>query len=193
MITLSTPSLLVALPSMTDPQFSRSVVLLLQHGREGASGYIVNKPMPMALRDASFQSRFKIPSHIPVWMGGPVSMQAGVVLHNQGRDVSATHSFGDMRVSVSEEAIDGLLDFADEELASETIRRGVLNYRFVVGQASWEPKQLENELKAGLWVQKPMDEKLVFATPWQEIWPHAFDELGIHPIDIKPSVQTYLN
>ena len=193
MVQLSTPSLLVALPSMTDPHFSRSVVLLVHHGRNGATGYVINRPLPSTLRDSSFQNRYKIPSHIPVWMGGPLSTNNGVVLHNEGRDVSATYSFDKLRVSVSEEAIDGLIESAEEELLAEHSRRGHQPYRFILGQASWAPKQLEAELKAGLWIQRTMDEKLVFAMPWQEIWSQAFADLGIHPLDIKPSVQSYLN
>ncbi|MBC7660936.1 MAG: YqgE/AlgH family protein [Chitinophagaceae bacterium] len=193
MVQLSIPSLLVALPSMTDPHFSRSVILLVHHARDGAAGYVINRPLPSSLRDSSFQNRYQIPTHIPVWMGGPLSTNNGVVLHNEGRDVSATYSFGSVRISVSEEAIDGLIDSAEAGVQSEHIRRGHQPYRFILGQASWASKQLEAELKAGMWIQKPMDEKLVFATPWQEIWPEAFADLGIHPLDIKPSVQSYLN
>lgn len=193
MVQLSTPSLLVALPSMTDPHFSRSVLLLVQHGRDGAMGYVINRPLPMSLRDQSFQNRYKIPADIPVWMGGPVATNNGVVLHNEGRDVSATFAFDKLRISVSDEAITGLLESFDEESQMEAPRRGHQPYRFIIGQASWGAKQLEAELKAGLWIQRQMDEKLVFSTPWQEIWPRAFDDLGIHPLDIKPSVQSYLN
>ena len=193
MVQLSTPSLLVALPSLTDPSFSRTVVLLVQQGRDGSVGYVINRPLPSSLRDPVFQQRYKIPTHIPIWMGGPLATQNGVVLHNEGRDVSATYFFDRVRISVSEEAIDGLIESAEEELELQQPRRGHQPYRFLLGQASWAPKQLEAELKAGLWVQRQMDDKLVFATPWQEIWSLAFDDLGIHPLDIKPSVQSYLN
>jgi len=193
MVQLSTPSLLVALPGLTDPHFSRSVLLLVQHGRDGAMGYVINRPLPSSLRDANFQNRYKIPNHIPVWMGGPLATNNGIVLHNEGRDVSATFAFDSLRISVSEEAIDGLIESAEEELRQDQPRRGHQPFRFILGQASWGPKQLEAELKAGLWIQRPMDEKLVFSTPWQEIWSLAFDDLGIHPLDIKASMQNYLN
>lgn len=188
------PVLLVAHPSMTDPNFSRSVVLLTSQSREGSSGYIINKLMPGTARDTNVQNRFRIPVHIPLWMGGPLQTNNGVVLHNEGRDVSANHAFGNLRVSVSEEAIDGLITFSEKDwLAPDPATRGHLSFRFLLGEAQWGPKQLEEELKAGLWVQRPMSDKLVFRTPWQEIWPLAFQDLGIHPLDIKPSVQTYLN
>lgn len=190
---LGLPSLLVAHPSMTDPNFVRSVILLISHGREGAAGYVINKPLPGSMRD-TFQNRYRIPPHVPIWMGGPLQQTHGVVLHNEGNDISATHSFGNLRISVSEEAIDGLIQFAEKDwLEPDLPKRGFLPYRFLLGQSQWAPKQLEGELKAGLWIQRPMSDKLIFSTPWQEIWPDAFQDLGIHPLDIKPGVQNYLN
>lgn len=191
---LGLPSLLIAHPSMTDPNFTRSVVLLVSHSREGAMGYMINKPLPGSLRESAVQNRYRIPSHIPLWMGGPLAQNGGVVLHNEGNDVSANHSFGNLRISVSEEAIDGLLNLAEKDWAEpEVPRRGHQPFRFILGQSQWAAKQLEGELKAGLWIQRPMNDRLVFSTPWQEIWPEAFQDLGIHPLDIKPSVQSYLN
>lgn len=193
MVQLSTPSLLVALPSLIDPQFARSIVLLVEQGPQGSVGYIINKPMPAALRDANFQQKFKIPPYIPVWMGGPLAPNHGVVLHNEGGDVSATYAFDKLRISVSEEAIDGLIESMDEELRGEKPRRSQWPYRFILGQSSWGPKQLETELKGGHWVQRALDEKLIFHTPWQEMWPMAFGDLGIDTLDIKTSAQNYLN
>ncbi|RZA15435.1 MAG: hypothetical protein EOP10_26370 [Proteobacteria bacterium] len=191
---LGLPSLLVAHPSLTDPNFSRSVVLLTQHSRDGASGYVINKPLPGSMRDGSFQNRYRIPAHIPIWMGGPLAQNSGIVLHNEGRDNSANHAFGNLRISVSEEAIDGLITAAEKDWVESPLpRRGHQPFRFILGQSQWAGKQLETELKAGFWIQRPMNDKLVFSTPWQEIWPEAFQDLGIHPLDIKPSVQSYLN
>lgn len=190
---LGLPSLLVAHPSLTDPNFQRSVVLLITHAREGASGYIINKPLPGAMRE-SLATKSRIPQHVPLWMGGPLQQNQGVVLHNEGNDISATHAFDNLRISVSEEAIDGLINFAEQDWAQADLsKRGHLAFRFMIGEAQWGAKQLEAELKAGYWIQRPMSDRLLFHTPWQEIWPEAFRDLGIHPLDIKPSVQTYLN
>ncbi len=191
---LRLPLLLVAHPSLTDPNFSRSVVLLISHDRDGARGFVLNKPVSGTLRDNSFQSRYRLPAHIPLWMGGPLHPNNGVVLHNQGGDLSANHSFDNLRISASEEAIEGLILQAEKDwLEPDPKTRGLLPYRFLMGEAQWGPKQLDGELKGGYWVQREMSEKLIFETPWQEIWTTAFEDLGIHPLDIKPNVQNYLN
>ena len=51
---LRIPSLLIALPAINDPHFVKSVVLLIEHGKQGALGYVVNRPLPASLRDAVF-------------------------------------------------------------------------------------------------------------------------------------------
>jgi putative transcriptional regulator len=193
---LKIPSLLIALPAINDPHFVKSVVLLIQHSKDGAIGYVVNRPLPPSLRDAVFESRYKIPPHIPVWMGGPLAGHQGVVLHNQGRDPTANFSSGTLRVSASEEAIDALIEQVEADMergGDKEIRRKAYPFRFVIGNASWGPKQLDAEMKAGMWIQKPLDVNLLFATPWQEIWPQAIAEIGVHPLDIKPTTQTYMN
>lgn len=188
------PSLLIALPGLMDPQFMKSVVLLIQHNPDGALGFVINRPVPLALRDSAFQNRYQIPNHVPVWLGGPIGSNQGLVIHNRGGDKSATTVAGDLRVSSSEEAIDGLVQHMEEEALSRRQKGSVLfPYRFVIGYAGWGAKQLEAELKAGAWYQRPVDQKLLFDTHWQEIWSEAVADLGVHPIDISPAVQTYMN
>ncbi|MDQ3235073.1 MAG: YqgE/AlgH family protein [Pseudobdellovibrionaceae bacterium] len=191
---LNLPSLLIALPGLMDPHFVKSVVLLIQHNPDGALGFVVNRPMPMSLRDMVFQNRYQIPNHVPVWMGGPIGSNQGLVIHNQGGDIAATASSGDLRVSSSEEAVDGLVQHI-ENVAAQGQKKGehLLPYRFVIGYCGWGPKQLDLELKSGHWYQKPLDFNLLFNTPWQEIWSRAVAELGVHPIDIAPNIQSYMN
>lgn len=191
---LKTPSLLVALPRLMDPHFHKAVVLLVKQDKEGAYGYVINKPMPLSLRDATFQKRYQIPNHVPVWMGGPVGANEGVVVHNQGSDAAAIFSEGDLRVSSSEEAIEGFIQHVESEEPSMRKRGSIFHpYRFVIGFSTWGPKQLENELKAGLWIQLPLDTKLIFTTPWQEMWMSAVDDLGVDLLTIAPGVQNYLS
>lgn len=191
---LKTPSLLVALPHLMEPPFHKAVILLTQESKESALGYVINKPMPLSLRDVSFQKRYQIPPHVPVWVGGPIGAHEGVVLHNQGGDAKALLKEGDLRVSSSVEAIDGFIEHVDANGEMNKRRGDVLQpYRFIIGYASWGPKQLDNELKAGLWLQLPLDEKLIFATPWQEIWMRAIEDLGAEMINIAPAVQNYLS
>lgn len=191
---LNLPSLLIALPGLMDPHFVKSVVLLIQHNPDGALGFVINRPMPMSLRDVVFQNRYQIPNHVPVWMGGPIGSNQGLVIHNQGGDIAATTAAGDLRVSSSEEAIEGLIQHI-EHVQAHGLKKGeaLLPYRFVIGYSGWGPKQLDMELKSGHWYQKPLDFNLLFNTPWQEIWPRAIADLGVHPLDIAPNIQSYMN
>lgn len=191
---LKTPSLLVALPTLMEPQFHKAVILLVEQNKDGAQGYIINKPMPLSLRDAGFQKRYQIPNHVPVWLGGPLGAHEGVVIHNQGGDVDALVKVNDLRVSSSEEAIDGFIAHVEAAPAPSRGRGEALHpYRFVIGYAGWGPKQLDNELKVGNWLQIPLDTKLLFQTPWQEIWTQAIADLGVEMIAIAPGVQNYLS
>jgi putative transcriptional regulator len=191
---LNLPSLLIALPGLMDPHFVKSVVLLIQHNPDGALGFVVNRPMPNNLRDVVFQSRYQIPNHVPVWMGGPIGSNQGLVIHNQGGDIAATTASGDLRVSSSEEAVEGLVQHI-EHVQAHGLKKGatLLPYRFVIGYCGWGPKQLDMELKSGQWYQKPLDFNLLFNTHWQEIWPRAIADLGVHPLDIAPNIQSYMN
>lgn len=195
---LRLPSLLIALPRMMDPHFHRAVVLLVEQNKDGAIGYIINKPLPAAERDAAFQKRYKIPAYVPVWNGGPLGSHQGVVIHNQSADPQAAVQAGKLRISTTEEAIDGLIAQVEkDQIALRTRILGAesaaLPFRFVIGSAGWGPKQLEQELKSGLWIQQPLDEKLIFETAWQELWLRAIDKLGVELLDIAPTSQSYLN
>ncbi len=194
---LRLPSLLIALPKLMDNQFHRSVVLLVEQNKDGACGYIINKPLPANERDAAFQKRYKIPSYVPVWNGGPLGSHQGVVIHNRGKDVQAGVSVGQLRISTSEEAIDGLIEQVDIDMQQiqprPELEPSVIPFRFVIGSSGWAPKQIELELKAGLWIQQPLDERLIFHTPWQEMWTRAIDKLGVELLDIAPTSQSYLN
>ncbi len=191
---LKLPCLLIATPSLMDPSFQKSVLLMTQHNSDGASGVILNRPLPGNLRDAAFQKRYQNPAYVPIWLGGPVGTHQGLVLHNQGEDLKATVRFGDVRLSTSEEAIEGLIQQVEKEREEGRLKGEILYpFRFIIGSAGWGPKQLETELKAGAWIQKPLDVKLVFDTPWQEMWTKALQDFGIQPMDIAPTQQTYLN
>lgn len=195
---LRLPSLLIALPKLMDSHFHRAVILLIEQNKDGSVGYIINKPLPAEERDAAFQKRYKIPSYVPVWHGGPLGSHQGVVIHNQGEDPQAAIAVGKLRVSTTEEAIDGLIAQVekDQQAARQRLvgaEGSVLPFRFVIGTSGWAPKQLEQELKSGLWIQQPLDEKLIFETPWQEMWLRAIDKLGVELLDIAPTSQSYLN
>ncbi len=199
-----TPSLLVALPQMQDTNFAKTVILILDHNSDGAMGVIINRPSDIPLRDLITADEIDIPPTVPGWFGGPVATDHGLILHNQPHDSKSTIVTADLSLSSSEYALKGLVNHALEyEEQKHNIKAyGVKTpltyqvlypFRFVIGYAGWGPKQLEEEVRLGGWLQIPMDYRLVFDTPWQETWEAAIGSLGFKPMDIVPTLNQYLN
>ena len=191
---LATPSFLVALPQLQDPNFYKSVVLLIEHNKEGAMGFIINRPSQMPLRELVSVDDLEIPYSIPAWVGGPVSADNGLVLHNQDLDDSGTTLSQDISLSSSDLALKNLVSVANQKMQPTLNQPGPMYpYRFVVGYAGWGPGQLDEEIKLGAWIQVPMDSKILFDTPWQGIWDAALEGIGVNPMDIAPAAQPFLN
>ncbi|MFW7381062.1 MAG: YqgE/AlgH family protein [Oligoflexus sp.] len=190
---IDTPSLLVALPQLQDPNFFRSIVLLLESGLHGALGFIVNKPSSYTVRDLLAESDLLIPDDIPSWFGGPVEVERGLVLHNQNRDHGATHFAHHVNLSSTIDAVQGLVLHAEKMMLEDEEQSVLYPYRFLIGYAGWGPGQLMEELLNGSWIQMPFSEKLVFDTPWTEMWSEAMRSIGVDPYEIVPSANPYLN
>lgn len=147
--------LLIASPKLLDPNFVRSVVLLVQHDEHGALGVILNRPLDITIRSAWKQVS-----------AGPC--QAEGVLHEGGpcegplMVLHANPTVSQMRV----------LDGVYFSTASHEIERIVADddrpARFFVGYAGWTEGQLEGELEEGAWLTSPATSEQVFhATPDQ--------------------------
>src|SRR5690606_7568032 len=145
-----------------DPNFQKSVILLVEHSSEGAMGFIINRPSPIPIRELIAAQEVRIPDHAPTWVGGPVGTDNGLVLHNQPEDASASAVLSDMfSITSSTQALQGLADHARAyELAQGeafTTEAGPFGpclypYRFLVGYAGWGPHQLEEELRLRTWL-----------------------------------------
>src|SRR5687768_4764890 len=95
-----TNQLLVAMPSLVDPNFAQSVTLICEHSDKGALGIVLNKPLPMKLSDVLTQMKLEprddeIAAR-PVLRGGPVHTDRGFVLHRPGGEWDSTHRVSDM-------------------------------------------------------------------------------------------------
>jgi len=132
--------LLVAAPPLVDPNFDRTVVLLLEHGDEGGLGLVLNRRSETPLDDVFPEWRELASSPAVVFAGGPVSNDAVIAL--------ARRRFGDIEGFV--EVVDGLgtIDLADDPL---DIGASLASLRVFAGYAGWAPGQLEAELAQGAW------------------------------------------
>ena len=95
-----TNHLLIAMPSLADPNFSQTVTLICEHTDKGALGIVVNKPLPMKLSDVlaqmNLEPRIEHIAAQPVLRGGPVSTDRGFVLHRPGGQWDHSHKVSDI-------------------------------------------------------------------------------------------------
>jgi putative transcriptional regulator len=157
------PYFLVALPSLNDPLFTHSVVLMTEHTDEGAMGFVINHPMVQdnetltqmvaEVRDATGEKVLEYEELL--FNGGPTQNDAIFALHNI-EDVADQ----DTRVS-SELFLTNNADTFHRLLESDEYK---MRRRFFVGCASWGPGQLDAELRSGAWFSVAYDKKFVFRT-----------------------------
>ncbi len=133
--------LVVAAPQLGDPNFRRTVVLVLRHDDEGALGVVLNRPLPMATRDAVPAWQDSVSAPATLFQGGPVGLEGALGLVTLAPDADAPFvdrlvgPFG--LVDLNVEPPDGLV--------------GVTGVRVFVGYAGWSAGQLEGEVGAGDW------------------------------------------
>jgi putative transcriptional regulator len=171
-------ALLLSMPQMQDPNFSKTVVLLCDYGPEGAFGLVLNRPTEMP---ASAMVRLDPPivrgNDLPLWIGGPVEPQRGWILHSEE---PAAAEFKHIR--------DGLYLSASQDLLREVLQaQPAPRARVLAGYAGWGPGQLDDELAASAWLMGEVDLDIVFDTTPGEMWESAIRRLGADPAALTTS------
>jgi putative transcriptional regulator len=161
-------SLLLAHPTLGDPHFRRTVVLISAHGGEGALGVILNRPMDKTLGELDIDFSLSPLADVPVFTGGPVNAQQ-VILTAWKTDI--------------EGGIFRLFFGLDPEKAAAMAEDGGFSLRAFVGYAGWTQGQLEGELEQDAWVVSAVDGELLDELGgqplWQTILSHARPELRL--------------
>jgi putative transcriptional regulator len=166
---------LIAMPSLADPNFWQTVVLLGSHSAgDGAFGLIVNRPSDVAFADVLSQLGLTElrDSGVQVLSGGPVEPNQGFVIiegHLESEDPQGVHAGGF--------TISGRSDVLGE-LASGTLVR---EYALCLGYAGWQSGQLERELEENSCLLAPAEPDLVFRRPVETRWSEALAMLGVAP------------
>jgi len=173
------PGLLLAMPQLADPNFSRAVVLMIEHGDHGSFGLVINHPSPIKATELleSLEMSWHGADSAVVWAGGPVQPSTGWVLH-EPVDVAQAGVGGTIEITSSIS-----LSTSPDRLraiASQPPRK----IRLLLGYSGWAPGQLANEMSRGAWLHTAADPNLVFDTPPGEIWGTAMRSLGINPRDL---------
>lgn len=169
-----TKQLLIAMPSLQDPNFSRTVTVICEHNKHGTMGIVINQPTTMCVDELIKQldvsdKENKFTDRSPVYAGGPVHIDRGFILHDSDRQWESTHIIdNDLMLTTSE---DILVDIA--------MGNGPENSIVALGYAGWGAGQLEQELAENAWLTVPYEAKIVFDTPIDKRWQTAADKLGI--------------
>jgi putative transcriptional regulator len=156
-------SLLIAGPQLLDPNFRRTVVLVADHGEEGAMGVILNRPSGMTVADAAPDLEPLIGPDAPIFAGGPVQPTSGVVLAEVAEADEPV--FGDVVL------VPGLGELAD-------VVDGAGNIRVFAGYAGWGPGQLDGELERDDWIVEPAQAGDVFSETPEELWAAGLERKG---------------
>jgi putative transcriptional regulator len=177
------PGFLVAAPSLVDPNFAGSLVLMAEHHGEGALGFVVNRPGPVTVSDvlASVDEDLKNAAERSgragdaVLVGGPVQPERLWILFRPG------HVGSDAEGAVA--VGDGLALGGSRELLDALVRAPGKGdpYLLLLGYAGWAPMQAEREVAAGAWVPMPLHGDLVFDVPLEKRWETAVRRLGLEP------------
>ncbi len=167
--------LLIAMPSMGDERFQRSVIYMCAHSEQGAMGLIVNQIADQVnFRELLQQLQIEVPElrrEINVHNGGPVETGRGFVLHTTDYSQESTLMVDDAF---------GLTATADI-LKSITSGEGPRESMLALGYAGWAPGQLDTEIQANGWLHVDSDVELVFDDDLEGKWARSIKKMGIDP------------
>ena len=165
--------LLIALPTLADPHFSRSVALVCQHDADGAMGVVINRASEYTLgevfRQMGIDSDDDGLKALPVLAGGPVHPERGFVIHDGAREWDSSLAIADgLYVTTSRDVLEAMA--RGEGPASATV---------ALGCAGWDAGQLEHELVENSWLTVPADAEVLFALPLEARWQAAAGRIGV--------------
>jgi putative transcriptional regulator len=165
--------LLIAMPTLRDPNFERSVIYICEQRDEGAVGLIINRPMSFSL-SLVFEQLNIDPIRVeqnsaPLMFGGPIQPERGFVVHRQ---------LGEWRSSLL------LQDEVTVTTSNDIIRaiakdQGPKDVLVTLGYSGWDAKQLEKEISDNVWLVCPYRSEILYEVPFEERWDYAGLTLGI--------------
>jgi len=175
--------LLIAMPAMSDPRFSRSVIYMCAHSADGAMGIIVNQHAPhidfcellSQLNISSEEDRITMPSELQsmvIHVGGPVETGRGFVLH------SADYYAEDSTLPIDDNVC---LTATVDILRAMATGSGPDQALLALGYAGWAPGQLESEIHENGWLHCPADTGLIFNRNIKDKYQLSLKKIGVDP------------
>ncbi len=157
--------LLIAGPTLLDPNFHRTVVLMVEHSPEGALGLVLNRPSESNVREVVSELEEVLTADSPVFVGGPVQPGGLIVLARFPEpEAAALVSFADVGILQADVPLDDPPD--------------LLAARAFAGHAGWGPGQLDDELERGDWILEPATVDDAFTEDPHELWSAVLTRKG---------------
>jgi putative transcriptional regulator len=168
---------LIAVPSLKDPNFERTVVLICDHTKDGAFGLVVNRILLNSFVPLLGGLDIKeCVVDLPVFYGGPVKPEQGYILYPPS--LCRSHPKGSYYPSIKIND-DLAMTTAKEILIDIAAGKGPRQFLFTLGFAGWAPGQLEYELMIDGWLVAPVNNKIIFDVPVSERWKAVADSIGV--------------
>lgn len=168
----ASPGVLIAVPQLLDPNFHRSVVLMLEHDADGALGLVINHDTSHLC--AEVVSNFDLPwnaaADATLCRGGPVEPHSLWMLH------ADDWVFGESTL-----VVEGVAVSRSREALTRLCEGGTPRMRMLIGYAGWGAGQLEQEFAQGSWITAPATAEMVFDWPLDSIWRRALGSVGVDP------------
>ncbi len=158
--------LLLASPTLEDPNFARAVVLVAEHTDEGAMGLVLNRPAELTVGESAPELEELVDAREPIYVGGPVQPNAVIVL-------AAFTDPGAAGLLISDDVgfLSAQLDIAESAAVTQRTR-------VFAGHAGWGPGQLDEEMEREDWiVESPRPDEL-FATEPEGLWSQVLTRKG---------------
>ena len=174
-----TNQFLIAMPGMTDDNFSRTVVYLCEHTTDGALGLVINKPIDIKLKNLFEKVELPLDraelAEQPVFFGGPVQTERGFVLHEKQLGTDSPYT--------STRSVPGGLEMTTSKDVLEAMSNGAGPSRVLItlGCSGWSAGQLEDEIGRNGWLTVDADPVVIFDTPIEKRYERAVSLLGFDP------------
>jgi putative transcriptional regulator len=158
--------LLIAGPTLLDPNFWRTVVLVVEHSEDGALGLVLNRPSQTTAGEAVTELDELLDPDEQLFIGGPVQPSAVIVLAQfEDPGDAALMAFDDVGV-------------VGAGSSPEDLTVGVRQARAFVGHAGWGPGQLDSELERDDWILEPARLGDAFSSETHELWQSVLTRKG---------------
>jgi putative transcriptional regulator len=182
-----TNQFLIAMPGMADDNFSRTVIYLCEHSKNGALGLVINRPTDITLKNLFEKVELSLDrdelAGQPVFFGGPVQTERGFVLHEKTGTAQSPYT---STLSIAS----GGLEMTTSKDVLEALANGAGPRRLMVtlGYSGWSAGQLEEEIGRNGWLTVDADPEVIFDTPVEERYQRALSLLGFDPLMLSQEV-----